>query len=256
MKLPFIGLGTWRLYGAECENTVKTALNMGYRHIDTADVYQNHLEIGHAIKAFPRNEIFITTKLFINDLTKNRIEALVPKFLNELGTDYLDLLLIHWPNEEIDLASTLNAMQEQKGVKRIGVSNFVRSHLPILKKFPILTNQIEMHPYLQRRDLIQAYKEAGIGITAYRPLAKGEFEKDETLNAIGKKHNMTASQIVLKWIIDQDISVIPKAANPKHLKENIEIFDIILSPQEREQIDALDRGARFCAPEGLPVLAD
>lgn len=256
MKLPLIGFGTWRLYGKECESAVKSALDIGYRHIDTADVYQNHHEIGQAIKAYPRTDLFITTKLFVNDLTPERVRESVPRFLNELNTDYIDLLLIHWPNESVDLDSTLTAMKDQKGVKNMGVSNFVRKHLPTLKKYPILTNQIELHPYLQRRELVQAYKNAGIGITAYRPLAKGAFEKDETLIEIGKRHNKTASQIALKWIVDQNIAVIPKAASQKHLKENWEIFDIELSREETKQIDALDRGARFCAPEGLTVLQD
>lgn len=256
MKIPLVGIGTWRLNGSDCEKTIKEALQLGYRHIDTADVYANHKEVGRAIKGFPRKDLFLATKLFLNDLTPSQVEKCVPRFLEELDTDYIDLLLIHWPNESVDLASTLAAMQAQKGIKQIGVSNFVRSHLPILKRFPILTNQIEMHPYLQRRELVKAYKAAGIGITAYRPVAKGAFEKDEILIAIGKKHHRTPSQIALKWIVDQDIGVIPKASNPLHLKQNLDIFSIRLDPEDTAKIDALNKGERFCAPDGLPIMED
>lgn len=261
LKMPLIGLGTWKLHGKECEKTIQTAFDLGYRHIDTADEYQNHETIGKATQNLPRKELYLTTKLSVRDLLPNQVKAAVPRFLEELKTDYIDLLLIHWPNPDVDLVETLETMilfQKQGLVKSIGVSNFVRFHLEMLKPhhFPILTNQIELHPYLQRKALVALCKELGIAITAYRPLAKGAFEEDPILQEIGKAHNKSASQVALRWIIEQDIAVIPKSSSLKHLKDNLDIFDFSLSPSEKLQIEKLDQGKRFCAPADKPVFED
>lgn len=259
--IPLIGLGTWRLNGQECEKVVQQALEIGYRHIDTADVYQNHQEIGRAIQNWPRNQLFLTTKLFVNDLIPERVYESASRFLNELKVNYLDLLLIHWPSPNVNLIDTLKAMlqlKEQGIVRFIGVSNFVRSHLKVIDthQIPILTNQIELHPYLQRKMLVEECKKLGIIVTAYRPLAKGAFEKDLLMQKIGKKYGKTPSQVSLKWLIQQDICVIPKASSLQHLKDNFEIFDFKLSNKEMQEIDHLDSGKRFCTPEGLPLYED
>ncbi len=261
LKMPLIGLGTWKLYEEECEKTVKTALELGYRHIDTADEYQNHEAIGKAIKSWPRKELFLTTKVAVHELLPNQVNAAVPRFLKELQTDYIDLLLIHWPNPDVNLIETIKAMipfLEQGLVKSIGVSNFVRSHLEMLApyQFPIFTNQIEVHPYLQRRSLVAMCKKMGITVTAYRPLAKGAFESDPILQKIGKVHEKSASQVALRWLIQQDIAAIPKAASIKHLKDNLDIFDFTLSTSEMLEIEKLDQGKRFCAPAGMPIFED
>lgn len=261
-KIPLIGLGTWRLQGKECEKTVETALELGYRHIDTADVYQNHTDIRKAIRKWPQRELlFITTKLSMHHLLPDSVRASVPRFLDELGLSYLDLLLIHWPNPDVDMIETLKTMLEFKKqgvVKAIGVSNFVRFHLEEIAKhkIPILTNQIEMHPYLQRRSLVALCKELGIIVTAYRPLARGAFEIDPVLKKIGEKYKKSPSQIVLRWLIQQDIVAIPKASNVQHLKDNINVFDFNLDAQEMQNIDALDSNQRFCAPGGFPIYED
>lgn len=260
-KIPSIGLGTWKLNGIECEKIIQQALEIGYRHIDTADLYQNHQAIGNAIQAWPREQIFLTTKLSIDDLLPDRVYDAASRFLRELKVDYLDLLLIHWPNPDVNLVDTLKAMchLKEKGIIRfMGVSNFVRSHLESIAPyhFPILTNQIELHPYLQRRLLVKACKEMGIGITAYRPLAKGAFEEDLIMQKIGKKYGKTPSQITLRWLIQQDFSVIPKASKLKHLKDNFDVFDFELSQVDMDEITNLDAGKRFCAPEGFPVYED
>ncbi|MES2200470.1 MAG: aldo/keto reductase [Chlamydiota bacterium] len=261
LKMPLIGLGTWKLYDEECEKTVNTALDLGYRHIDTADEYKNHKAIGKAIKSFPREDLYLTTKVAVHDLLPSQVNEAVPRFLKELQTDYIDLLLIHWPNPDVDLVKTLEAMllfQKQGLVKSIGISNFVRFHLEMLEphQFPILTNQIELHPYLQRKALVALCKKMGITVTAYRPLAKGAFEKDPTLQKIGKLHGKSASQVALRWLIQQDIAAIPKAATLRHMKDNLDIFDFSLSESEMLQIEKLDQGKRFCSPEGMPIFED
>lgn len=259
--IPVIGLGTWKLVGEECETVVQQALELGYRHIDTADAYQNHEAVGRAMRPWPRKDIFLTSKLWLNELEPRRVDESVPRFLKELKVEYLDLLLIHWPNPKVNLVETLKAMLalKEKGLTRhIGVSNFVRQHLEMLVpyKFPILTNQIELHPYFQRNLLAKTCKNLGIHITAYRPLAKGAFEQDQKLQKIGLKYQKTPSQIVLKWLIQQGMSAIPKAATYQHLKDNIEIFDFTLSDEDMKEIDNIDTNKRFCAPEGFPVYED
>lgn len=260
MKMPLIGLGTWKLNGKECETTVQKALEIGYRHIDTADAYQNHKEIGQAIKSWPRKELFLTSKIYLNDLSPHKVKQVTPRFLEELQVDYLDLLLIHWPNPDVALEDTLQAMLELKNqgmVRLIGVSNFVRSHIEQLApRFPIFNNQIELHPYLQRKDLVQTCKKFGITITAYRPLAQGKMENDPILQKIGAKFGKTASQVTLRWIIQQGMATIPKASNWQHLRDNFNIFDFHLDKKEMAEIDQLDRGIRFCAPAGFPVFED
>lgn len=259
--IPSIGLGTWRLVGDECEKVVQQALEIGYQHIDTADVYQNHQAIGKAIQSWPRKKIFLATKLWMNDLTPERVNDAVPRFLDELKVDYIDLLLIHWPNQELNMADSLNAMLsfKDKGVVRyIGVSNFVRRDLEAIAPyhFPILTNQIELHPFLQRKVLVEACKAMGIQVTAYRPLAKGAFEENVLLQQIGKKHGKAPSQVVLKWLIQKGYSAIPKASSLQHLEDNINIFDFELNPSEMQKIESLDADKRYCTPNGFSIEED
>lgn len=261
MILPSIGLGTWKLTGKECEKIVHQALELGYRHIDTADMYGNHRAVGSAIKSFPREQLFLASKISPTELLPSQVYQAVPRFLEELQVSYLDLLLIHWPNADVNMVDTLKAMvslQEKGMIRYIGVSNFVRFHLKELEPyhFPIVTDQIEMHPYLQRRPLVETCKRMGIEVTAYRPLAKGAFEQDATMQKIGKKYGKTPSQVALKWLIQQDIAVIPKAANLQHLKDNIDIFDFNLDDDDMRKIDDLDSGKRYCSPDGVPIYED
>jgi len=187
------------------------------------------------------------------------VRAAVPRFLKELQTDYIDLLLIHWPNPEVDLAKTLEAMaafQDKGLVRAIGVSNFVRYHLRQISEFPVLANQIEIHPYLQRKALVSYCKKKSMGVVAYRPLAKGAFEEDPVLKEIGKAHSKTASQTALRWLVQQDIAAIPKASSPKHLKANLELFDFRLSKEEMRRIAKLDIGRHYTAPPLVPYMDD
>jgi diketogulonate reductase-like aldo/keto reductase len=158
----------------------------------------------------------------------------------------------------VDTLEAMLSLQKKGMTRHIGVSNFVRFHLEQLEPyhFPILTNQIEMHPYLQRKPIVETCKKMGIKVTAYRPLAKGAFEQDATMQKIGKKYGKTPSQIALRWLVQQDIAVIPKAANLQHLKDNIDIFDFNLNDKDMLEIDKLDSGRRYCDPEGMPVYED
>lgn len=258
--IPPVGLGTWRLNDEECEKIIPLALELGYRHIDTADIYGNHRGVAKGIKNFNRKEILLATKLFMEDLTPEKVESTTHRFLEELEVDYIDLLLIHWPYPKVDLEKTLEAMEKLKHkgiIKYLGISNFVRSHIHALAhKFPILTNQIEVHPYFQRRELVKACQEAGIIITSYRPVAEGAFEKDPTMIKIGKHHGKSPSQIALRWLYQKGIPSIPKAAKISHLKDNINIFDFELSSEEMSLIDSLDADRRYCAPSGFPIFED
>lgn len=261
LEMPLIGLGTWTLYGTECENAVRKALELGYRHIDTADVYGNHEAIGRAIASWARHELFLTTKVGHGALKPGDVQEAVPRFLKELHVDYIDLLLIHWPDPDVDLIETLRVMQkfQEMGLtRRIGVSNFVRFHLDELASHPfqIYNNQIELHPYFQRRLLVEKCRQMGIRVTAYRPVARGAFERDPILQEISRHHNKSPSQIALRWLVQQEIAVIPKASNPKHLSDNLDIFDFALTVEEMEKIATLDRHLRLCAPSGYPIFED
>ena len=180
-----------------------------------------------------------------------QVRDAVPRLLKELQTDYIDLLLIHWPDPALDMSKTLEAMaafQEKGELRAIGVSNFVRSQLRQCARFQILANQIEMHPYLQRKALVSYCKKEAIGIVAYRPLAKGAFEEEPILQKIGTAHGKSASQVALRWLIQQDIVAIPKAADQSHLKANLDIFDFRLTREEMGTIRKLDIGRRYCLP--------
>lgn len=256
--MPLLGIGTWKLEGEECERVVRSALEMGYRHIDTAELYQNHEAISKATRSYARETLWITSKLHIQDLKASSVEPCTQKYLKELRMPYLDLLLIHWPQADMDLEAVVQSMlaiREKGLVKHIGVSNFSLSHFDELEKLGLLkeiyNHQLELHPYLQRRKIAQRCKESNISLTAYRPLAKGAFEDDPLLQEIGFIYGKTPSQIALNWIVSKGIAVIPKAASLEHLRENIESFDFEMRAQDRKLIETLDRGQRFCQPLGL-----
>lgn len=253
-QIPLIGLGTWRLHGQECESIVSLAWDLGYRLIDTATVYENHHAIGRAIRKYPREKLFLISKIADSDLEPRQVHLAVPRILRELQIEYLDLLLIHWPVPKWDMAKTLEAMlvfQKQGLLKAVGVSNFVRSHLKNFSSVPILINQIEMHPYLQRKILVDYCLAQGIQIMSFRPLAKGAFEQDSLLNEMGQKHGKTASQVALRWLVQQNIVAIPKASSIDHLTANLDVFDFQLSDAEMQRIQNLDVGKRYCTAHSL-----
>ena len=250
VRVPVIGLGTWDLRGETCERAVLSALNLGYRHIDTAQSYANEEEIGKALQSssVPREDIFLTTKVWYTHLHYSEVIQVLEESLRKLKTGYVDLYLIHWPSEDVPLEETMSAMvkvKEEGKTRYIGVSNF---DVPLLEKarqispYPILTDQVEFHPYYSQKELLNYCQKNKVILTAYSPLARRRLRGDLLLQEIGKKYGKTANQIALRWLIQQEIvAAIPKAANPEHQKENLDIFDFELTPEEMEKISRLDR---------------
>ena len=247
--VPQLGLGTWRLTGGDCETAVRKALDMGYRHIDTAEMYGNHREVaaGIAASGVDRSEIFLTTKVWSSNLRKNEVFESFDRDLAELNTDYVDLLLIHWPNSSVPLAETLGAFDElvEGGkVRNIGVSNFPSSLVEEAvdtAEQPIVTNQVECHPFLNQSKLLNTCRRHQVTLTAYSPLARGRVLDDETVGSIAENHGKSPAQVALRWQIQRGVIVIPKASSADHLRANMDIFDWNLSDEEMETITAIEQ---------------
>ncbi len=257
-EIPSIGLGTWQLTGPECLHAIKTALKIGYRHIDTAEMYMNESEIGQVIResTIPRDQLFITSKAWQNNLNFERVIKACEISLKRLKTDYLDLYLIHWPDKYLNMKEILRGFKQlydQKKIKAFGVSNFTINHLkdviPICKELdlPISVNQVEFHPLLYQKELLDFCKENNITITAYSPLATGKIVKDETIKELAIKHDKTPSQISLRWLLSKGIVVIPKASSDIHLQQNIDI-DFTLDQEDIERIDNIKHQERMINP--------
>lgn len=254
IPLPLIGLGTWQLKDEVCIQSVKLALELGYRHLDTAHFYENHEAIGKGIQGFPREKLFLTSKFILPQAEHEGVEAGCDKALRELGTEYLDLYLLHYPDRAYDMAYFLHQAAElifKQKVRAIGVSNFTQHHLHDLlgENLPIAVNQVEFHPYLNQAELLDFCRKHGIHVTSYRSLGKGVLSTDTVLQEIGQKHGKTAAQISLRWLIEENISVIPKAQSRKHLEENIQLFDFRLDAEDHAILDHLKKQQRFCENE-------
>lgn len=247
-KLPLIGLGTWDLSGKSCISTVKMALELGYRHIDTALIYENHRDIAKAIQGFSRKELFITSKFFLG---QKSVEESCNLALKELNLDYLDLFLIHWPNREKQMVKVLKEMEKLKKqgrIHHIGVSNFTIHHLQdvIDSNIQIDYNQVEFHPYLYQKELWHFCQNHQIRLIAYRPLGKGKLVHEEIFKKIGDKYGRTPAQIILKWLVQKEIAVVVKGSSKQHLQENFYLFDFFLHSEDMKKIDELNRNQRFC----------
>ena len=259
-QIPTLGLGTYDLNGQACRKTVADAITMGYRHIDTAREYRNEHEVGQGMRdsGIDRDELFITTKIWYTDLVKNKVVNATLDSLRTLQTDYINLLLVHWPNEEVPLKETLQALvelQQQGKTRLIGVSNFPPSLLKeALRIAPVVCNQVEYHPYLGQSALLNIIREKGALLTAYSPLAQGAVLEDSLLHSIGKQYHKTAAQVTLRWLVQQDnVAAIPKASSREHLAENFDIFDFSLTDDEMQQIHNLSRRERLVNPSWAPV---
>lgn len=271
-KVPALGYGTWDLRGAECERAVPMAIELGYRHIDTAQSYENEAEVGRGWVAsgLPRHELFITTKIarLVNpvargtDSTGNSAKHVakgVEQSLEKLRTDYVDLLLIHWPSPDVPMAETLDAMERLKSAgkaRALGVSNFTAAHMREavgLSKSPIACNQVEYHLLLSQRSVIGTAREHGVAVTAYCPLARGKLMGNPVVERVAKKHRKTANQIGLRWLLEQPgVLAIPKAAGKAHARENLSIFDFALDAEDRSSLDALPGNTRLISPGWAP----
>lgn len=259
--VPELGLGTYKLYGTECYRAVRTALDLGYRHFDTAQMYKNEQEIGRAISlsGVPREKLFLTTKVWHTDLEHDDLLRAAETSLAELDTPYVDLLLIHWPNPQVELERSLEAMltlRDQGKAERLGVSNFT---LPMVRRiveefnFPLFCNQVEFHPYLDQFDLLDFSYDHDLLLTAHTPLARGEAVKDDTLKSIGSEYGKSAAQVALRWLIEQDlVAAIPKASSREHLEENMDLYDFSLSDEHFDRIDRLGKVRRLVNPAFAP----
>ena len=248
-RIPLIGLGTWDLRGRVCARVVEQALRLGYRHLDTAEMYDNEREVGEGLRAsgVKRNEVFVTTKIWPSHFAPREFERAARDCLVRLRLSEVDLLLLHWPNPQIPLSETLGALDKVKrdGLTRhIGVSNF---SVPLLEQAletssePLVCNQFECHPFLDQTKLIAACRQHGVAIVAYSPVAKGRVRDDEILTAIGAAHKKTAAQVSLRFLVQQDIIVIPRTSRVERLSENAAIFDFTLSAREMADIAGLAR---------------
>jgi len=247
-QIPVPGIGTYLLSGTDCMNTIEQALSIGYRLIDTAQNYENESEVGLGIKRtnIPREEIFLITKIAPENFKFENVSKSTQTSLKKIDTDYIDLLLIHWPSGEVQLEETIEAMKElqNKGYTRhIGVSNFPPSLIDeTAKHAKIFANEVEYHPYLVR-EYLREHAETNDYLTiGYSPLAKARVMEDTVLREIGNNYGKTPPQVVLRWLLQQGIVPIPKASQDKHLEENMEIFNFNLTNDEMLTINALDRG--------------
>lgn len=243
--IPVIGFGTYNLYGESCEQAVRDALEMGYRHLDTAEFYDNHRAVGRGIAAasVPRDEIFLTTKVWKTNLEANRVKDVARTALQELDTEYIDLLLVHWPNEAVPIEETIGAMNELQRdgvVRHVGVSNFSIDQLQAAmaaSQTPIVTNQVQYDPTVDRRDLLEFAIESGVLVTAYSPLGKGNVLENDTLAELGDRYGKSAAQITLRWLIQQPgVLAIPKAGTRDHRYENLAVFDFELTAGEMRRM--------------------
>jgi 2,5-diketo-D-gluconate reductase B len=247
-KVPSLGLGTWRLSGQECIKAVERAFALGYRHIDTAQMYANEGEVGRGIQnsGVGREDVFLVTKVSTSNFSHDSVIRSTRESLKKLQTEYVDLLLMHWPSTSVPLGETLGAMtelQEEGSVKHVGVSNFPPSMVEdATKHATVFCNQVEYHPYTAQDELLGQARGMDYLLTAYSPVAKGRISKDATLQEIGESHGKTPAQVALRWLIQQEkVAAIPKAASEDHLRSNFDIFDFELSDEEMERIFTLRR---------------
>jgi diketogulonate reductase-like aldo/keto reductase len=246
-ELPIVGVGTWNIGGDTVRDAVRAGLDAGYTHVDTAEGYRNEAEIGDAIAGDVREDLFLTSKVLAKNLDYESVLESCEASLEKLGTDYLDLYLIHWPNPAISLRETLDAMatlHDQGKVRNVGVSNFSAYQLSCahhISDVPIAVNQIEFHPYFQRPDLVDYCRETQTTIEAAAPLARTEVFDDPVIGDLADEYDRSPAQIVLKWAAEQDVVVLPKSSSPTHVRQNGDLFDWNLAAEDRERIDDLDR---------------
>ena len=257
--VPKLGFGTWEILGRDCEEAVSDALEIGYRHIDTAQAYENEAEVGKALAAsdIPRRELFLTTKLWRDDFAPDRVRPSVEGSLERLQVNCVDLLLLHWPNDEVPLEETLGALAQLRDeglIQHFGVSNFPAGMLrEALKVAPIFADQVEFHPFLGQDELVELAAEKDFMVTAYSPLARGKVPGDETLGEIGERHGKTAGQVALRWLLDKpNVATIPKASSHERRLENFEVFDFELSDEDRAAIEGLPKDGRILDPGFAP----
>lgn len=268
-NIPVLGLGTWQSTGQDCIDVVSQGLQMGYEHIDTAQAYDNEVEVGKGIKqsGVARDKFFLTTKIFPDDMKfePEKLIAAAKRSLENLDTDYVDLLLLHWPDDRVPLSETMPALcelQKQGLTRNIGVSNFNIANIIEAKKYadvPISVNQVEFHPFIKQNTLQTFLNNHHILLEAYSPLARGDVFDNEVIKEIADKHGITPAQVSLAWILsDKQRIAIPKTSNPEHLQGNLDAVKVTLSTDELEKIGSLARsdGRKIKHPDYSPEWDD
>lgn len=257
--VPALGFGTYKLKGVTCIESVADAIAIGYRHIDTAESYENEKEVGDGIKSsgIDREELFLTTKVWYTHLKHDQLIKAVESSLRKLQTDYVDLLLIHWPAEDIAMQEPLEAMielKQQGKIKLLGVSNFTCEMVDqAIALAPVVCNQVEYHPFLDQSRMLDTLRDNNMILTAYSPLAKGKVLDNPLLKEIGEKYNKTPGQITLRWHVQQgQVAAIPKSSQTERRQQNFHIFDFELTQEEMQQISALRGDNRMVNPGWAP----
>ena len=262
-KIPSLGVGTFRLKDEEAYNSVTMALEVGFRHIDTAQIYGNEEAVGRAIKdsAVAREDLYVTTKVWNDKLNKASFVDSVKESLSKLQLDYVDLLLIHWPSPENgeSMEEYLGELLKVKTLgltKEIGISNFtvaqVEQAVGILGEGIIATNQVEVHPYLTNDKVRAVCDKHGIVVTGYMPFAVGKVLKDDTIVAIAEKHGVSAAEVVVAWELANGLVTIPSSTKRKNLETNFKALELTLDAEDIAKIDALDCGDRQATPDFAP----
>ncbi|AHY05820.1 2,5-didehydrogluconate reductase DkgB [Serratia plymuthica] len=262
MSIPAFGLGTFRLQDQVVIDSVSTALELGYRAIDTAQIYENEAAVGQAIAAsgIPRDELFITTKIWIANLAKGKLIPSLQESLSKLQTTCVDLTLIHWPspNGEVPVAEFMAELLEAKKLgltRQIGVSNFtldlMQQAIDAVGAEQIATNQVELSPYLQNRQVVEFAQQHGIAITSYMTLAYGKALQDETIKAIAARRNATPAQVILAWALQLGYAVIPSSTRRENLASNLLAQQLTLTAEEMAEMATLESNGRLVSPEGL-----
>ena len=253
LSIPSIGLGTWELRGRKCRRVVRKALEIGYRHIDAAAMYENESEVGSGIadSSVDRKEIFLTTKINTIEVNNEGIVDAFHKSLSDLKTDYVDLLLIHWPAFSTSLGDMLEVMyqiKENQKAKAIGVANFNSNLLSECKQLgyeDIYCDQIEYHPFLSQEILLKKMNEMNVIPVAYCPICRGDVAKDSVIMNLSEKYNKTPAQVTLRWLIQQQSVAIPKTSKLHRMKENIDIYDFEIDTKDMTLINSLARNQRL-----------
>tara|TARA_B100001179_G_C18598168_1_gene408396 strand:- start:1035 stop:1874 length:840 start_codon:yes stop_codon:yes gene_type:complete len=250
VEIPSLGFGTWQLKADEAHHCVLEALNSGYRHIDTAQAYQNEEYVGRGLRdaGLPRDDYFLTTKIWMSEFRDGDLQRSAKSSLKRLDVDHLDLLLLHWPDPQIPMSETIGALnqaREEGLTKHMGVSNFNTAQLDEaikLSEAPILVNQVEYHPFIDQTPMLEACKSHGSALTAYCPLAQGKVFDDPVIKEIAKKHGKTEAQVTLRWFVQQEgVIAIPRSSNTAHIKSNNDIHDFNLDFDDMSAIHELRR---------------
>lgn len=261
VSIPRLGFGTFRMPGGGCQPVVESALALGYRHIDSAAMYDNEEAVGAAIASsgIVRSDLFVTTKVWHEDLAPDALPRAFDASLGKLKLDYVDLYMVHWPSKGMNMAATMEALmalREAGRTRAIGVCNF---NMPMIRQAideigaPIAAHQIEYHPFLAQTKMLDYLRSKAIPLTAYAPLAQGRAAEDPALAAIGRKHGASAAQVAIAWLLDQDgVMAIPKAGRQESQQANLDALKIRLDAEDRAAIAALPKNQRFVRPPFAP----